>query len=82
MKQNRLYVKGTSCEKSKIESVPDMLETNLCMSALQKSSKAHDMIFLSDEARDGFLDALQNPPKPNEELKKALKEYKKHVELD
>lgn len=81
MKQKRLDVKGTFCEKSKIESIPDILEMNLCMSTLHKSSNVHDVIFLADEARDDFLDALQNPPKPNRELKKAFKEYKKHVGL-
>lgn len=81
MKQKRLDVKEIACEKAKIECVPDILKTNLCMSALQKSSNVHDIIFLADEARNAFLYALQNPPKPNKELKKAFKEYKKHIKL-
>lgn len=89
MKQERLDIRASSNEKKKFEEASAILGMNLSsflrMSALEKSTevlKQHDTIFLSDKARDAFLDALQNPPKPNKELKKAFKDYKKHVERE
>ena len=34
---------------------------------------------LSDRDRDSFLDALENPPEPNEKLKQAAKRHKEMV---
>jgi uncharacterized protein (DUF1778 family) len=86
MKQERLDIRASSSEKKKFEAASAILGMNLSsflrMSALEKSTeilKEHDTVFFSDEARDAFLDALQNPPLPNKELKKAFKEYKKNV---
>jgi len=89
MKQERLDVRTSSSEKKKFEAAATLLGMNLSsflrMSALEKSTeilKQQETIFLSDIARDAFLDALQNPPKPNNELKKAFKEYKKLVDRE
>lgn len=89
MKQERLDIRASSYEKKKFEAASAILGMNLSaflrMSALEKSTeviKQHDTIFLSDEARDAFLEALQHPPKPNKALKKAFQDYKKHVERE
>ena len=39
--------------------------------------KKQDIILLSNEDQKTFFDALTNPPKPNNALKKALADYKK-----
>ena len=39
----------------------------------------HNRRILSDRDRDAFLELLENPPAPNERLKRAVKEYKKRV---
>ena len=89
MKQERLDVRTNANEKKKFEEAASLLGMNLSsfvrMSVLEKSTQVlrqHDTIFLSDKARDAFLEALQNPPKPNKELKKAFKEYEKLVERE
>lgn len=35
---------------------------------------------LSDRDRDIFLKMMEEPPKPNESLKKAVRKYKKRIE--
>jgi len=37
-------------------------------------------LILSNEDRDAFLHALENPPKPNERLKKALEAHHRILE--
>ncbi len=39
----------------------------------------HQTRILSNRDRDTFLEMLENPPKPNEALLKAVKEYKARV---
>jgi len=89
MKQERLDVRASSKEKKRFAAASAILGMSvssfLRMSAMEKSTevlKQHDTIFLSDEARDAFLNALQNPPKPNKELKQAFKEYNKLVKRE
>ncbi len=89
MKHERLDVRTSSSEKRRFEAAATLLGMNLSsflrMSAIEKSTeilKQHDTIFLSDSARDAFLEALQNPQKPNKELKKAFKDYKKLVDRE
>jgi uncharacterized protein (DUF1778 family) len=89
MKQERLDVRTSAKEKEQFEIAAAFLGVNLSafmrMSAIEKSTevlKQHDTLFLSNKARDAFLEALQNPPQPNKELKKAFKEYKKLVERE
>ncbi len=37
----------------------------------------HDILSLSEKDKRVFVDALLNPPRPNEKLKQAAKRYKK-----
>src|SRR5215203_7254533 len=49
---------------------------------LQRSEEVlekHQTRMLSNRDRDIFLSMLENPPEPNEALKKAVREYKKRV---
>jgi uncharacterized protein (DUF1778 family) len=39
----------------------------------------HETLILDEADWGVFLDALENPPKPNTKLKKAFSEHKKHV---
>lgn len=38
--------------------------------------KSNKSMMLSDRDRDTFLEILENPPKANKNLKKAIREYK------
>ena len=58
------------------------LSAFLRRTALERSEKTirqKNSIILSNEDRDAFLNALQNPPKPNKRLKQALKHHKKLI---
>lgn len=49
-------------------------------SAAQKTIEEAERLRLADEDRAVFMDALANPPEPNEALKGALARYQKHFE--
>jgi uncharacterized protein (DUF1778 family) len=86
MKNERLQVRTASAERTQFESAAAFLGMNLSsfmrLAALEKSSevlKSRDSILLSNEDRDLFLQSLENPPKPNNAMKKALKDYRKKL---
>lgn len=57
--------------------------TDFAITALAERSEKvlekHQTRILSNRDREFFLEMLENPPEPNEALKKAVKEYKKRV---
>lgn len=72
--------------KEKIENaaiVSGVTVTDFAITALANTAQAvlekHQTTILSDRDRDIFLAMLENPPEPNEALKKAVKEYKKRI---
>jgi uncharacterized protein (DUF1778 family) len=72
--------------KEKIERaaiVSGVTVTDFAISALVNSADdvldKHQNRVLSDRDRDIFLAMIENPPEPNEVLKKAVQEYKKRV---
>lgn len=72
--------------KKRIENaalVSGVTVTDFAISALaqtaEKVLEEHHTRTLSNRDRDVFLKLLESPPKPNEALKKAVKEYKKRV---
>ena len=72
--------------KEKIERaaiVSGVTVTDFAISALVNSADdvldKHQNRVLSDRDRDIFLAMIENPPEPNEALKKAVQEYKKRV---
>lgn len=72
--------------KERIENaamVSGVTVTDFAISALANSAEEvlekNRTRTLSDRDRDIFLNMLENPPEPNEALKKAVKNYKKRV---
>ncbi|HXH69137.1 MAG TPA: DUF1778 domain-containing protein [Pyrinomonadaceae bacterium] len=72
--------------KEKIERaavVSGLTITDFAIHALVNSAdevlERHHMTVLSDRDRDIFLQMLDNPPPPNEALKKAAKRYKQTI---
>lgn len=58
--------------------VTDFAITTLADAAEEVLEK-HQTRMLSNRDRDIFLEMLENPPEPNEVLKKAVSEYKKRI---
>ncbi|MCE5318660.1 MAG: DUF1778 domain-containing protein [Parachlamydia sp.] len=89
MKEDRVEFRTTHQERKQFETAAGILGMNLSsflrMTAVEKASeilRQNTSIVLSDEDRDAFLNALQNPPKPNKELKKALLEHRRTVKFE
>ena len=57
--------------------------SDFCVTALTETARRtiaeHEMLVLSDRDRQAFFNALVNPPKPSERLKRALAEHKGRV---
>lgn len=86
MKQDRVEIRTSTAERKQFEVAALFLGMNVSsfmrMCALEKSAeilKQSRTILLSDVDRDAFLQALQDPPKPNKALKKALSEHERIV---
>lgn len=84
MKEDRVEFRTSHEERMQFEIAATYLGMNLSaflrMAALERSAevvKDNNVLVLSDKDRDIFLAALENPPEPNENLKKAFFEYKK-----
>jgi uncharacterized protein (DUF1778 family) len=79
----RLEIRTTSAQKRLIEraaelrgtSVTDFVVTNI-QAAAAETIREFESLFLRDEAREAFVKALLNPPKPNEALKAAASRHK------
>lgn len=85
MKGDRVEFRTSQGERIQFERAASYLGMNLSaflrMAALEKSAeivKENNILILSDHDRDLFLNALENPPKPNKNLKKAFAEYRKN----
>lgn len=54
--------------------------TDFAVATLEREARAvvsdHEMLVLSDKDRDAFLKALDNPPAPSENLRRAAMRYK------
>lgn len=84
MKEDRVEFRTSHQERIQFEMAATFLGVNLSaflrMAALERSAevvKESNLLVLSDRDRDTFLNALENPPKPNKNLKKAFSKYKK-----
>lgn len=82
MKEDRIEFRISHEERVQFEMAATHLGMNLSaflrMAALERSAKIvkeSNVILLSDRDRMAFLSALENPPEPNKNLKKALSEY-------
>ena len=84
MREQRIEFRSNDNERKKFEEAAFFLGMNLSSFArktmLEKSEeilKKNNTILLSNEDRDAFLQALENPPKPNKRLKKALEAHRR-----
>ncbi|MGI8640882.1 MAG: DUF1778 domain-containing protein [Pyrinomonadaceae bacterium] len=68
--ENAALVSGVTVTDFAISALANMAEEVL---------EKHTRRVLSRRDRDIFLAMLENPPEPNEALKKAVKEYKKRI---
>lgn len=86
MRRDRVEFRTNHNERQQFEAAAIFLGVNLSSFlrtvAIERSTeilKQRDTFILSNEDRDAFLRALENPPEPNKELKKALKDYRRLV---
>jgi uncharacterized protein (DUF1778 family) len=86
MRQKRMEFRTSDAELEQFEAAAQILGMNLSSFlrtvALERSSeilRRQDSILLNNRDREAFLAALDNPPEPNKELKKAYQEYKRLV---
>lgn len=84
MKQDRVEFRTNHQERQQIEKAAAFLGMNvsayLRMIALEKSEeilKSNTTLSLSSRDWDMFMDLLENPPKTNKNLKKAVADYQK-----
>lgn len=82
-KPERLEARITSAQKRLIERAAELRGTTVtefvvasAQQAAADTIKDFEVLTLHDEARQVFIDALLNPPRPNEALRAAAKRYK------
>ena len=85
-KQERLEARIPAAQKRLLERAANLRGTSLsdfvltsAQEAATKTIKDFEILSLCDEAREVFINALMNPPAPNEALRAAADRYKKHV---
>lgn len=86
MKPDRIEIRASRNERKQFEEAACLSGMNLSeflrRSALDKSCeiiRKNSSIILSNEDRDAFLNALENPPEPSKKLKQAIKHHKRLV---
>jgi uncharacterized protein (DUF1778 family) len=82
-KRERLEARVTADQKALIQRAADLSGrslTDFMVSSLQEAAeetiRAHEVIKLSPEDSILFVEALLNPQEPNENLRKAFREYR------
>ena len=85
-KQERLEARIPPAQKRILERAASLRGTSLtdfvltsAQEAATKTIKDFEILSLCDEAREVFINALMNPPAPNEALQAAADRYKKHI---
>lgn len=85
-KDQRLEARVTRHQKRLIERAAELRGTTvtefLVVSAQEAAAETirnHEILVLRDEARDVFIDALLNPPAPNEALRSAGRRYRSEM---
>ena len=83
MKQDRIELRASQKERERLLEAAEFTEMTLSgflrQAAIEKSNEIlrnRDIMTLSNKDRDLFLEALENPPKPNQRLQQAFKNYK------
>lgn len=88
-KQKRIDLRVTHEQKDLLEKAAHLKGMSLSSYLLSNSLEAaqadleiHHKLVLSDRDRDLFLQLLVNPPKPNQALKEAMKQFQEEYEID
>lgn len=86
LREERLGFRVDESTKALIERAAQLERrklTDFCMTALTDAARRtiadHETLVLSERDRTVFFDALVNPPKPNERLRRAFAEHKRRV---
>lgn len=86
MKEDRLEFRISRQERVQFETAATYLGMNLSsflrMAALERSAevlKEENILILSDKDKELFLSALENPPDPNDNLRRAFSDYIKEM---
>ena len=87
LKQERMHIRLDALSKQKLERAAAYAHKSLSEFVLGQALHAadeviheHESIVLDEADWVVFLDALDNPPKPNAKLRKAFAEHKKRVQ--
>jgi len=87
IKQQRMHIRLDSLSKQKLERAAAYANKSLSEFVLGQALHAadeviheHETLTLNQADWDVFLDALENPPKPNAKLKQAFAQHKKRVQ--
>ncbi|MBI9082367.1 MAG: DUF1778 domain-containing protein [Desulfobacterales bacterium] len=86
IKQERLHVRLDTLSKQKLEraasytrkSLSEFVLTN-ALSSAEEVIREHETLTLSQSDWTVFMDALENPPKPNKKLRQAFKSHKQRI---
>jgi uncharacterized protein (DUF1778 family) len=85
-KQERMHIRLDTLSKQKLERAAAYAHKSLsefvvgqALNAADEVIQEHETIMLEDADWNVFLDALDNPPKPNAKLRQAFAEHKKRV---
>jgi uncharacterized protein (DUF1778 family) len=87
IKQQRMHIRLDALSKQKLERAAAYAHKSLsefvlgqALNAADEVIQEHETLSLTQADWEVFLDALENPPKPNAKLKRALAEHKKRVQ--
>lgn len=85
-KQERMHIRLDTLTKQKLERAAAYAHKSLsefvlgqALHAADEVIQEHDTLTLSQADWGVFLDALDNPPRPNAKLKRAFAEHEKRV---
>ena len=86
-KQERMHIRLDTCSKQKLEQAAAYAHKTLsefvlgqALHAADEVIKEHETIMLDETDWGVFLDALDNPPKPNSKLRRAFAEHNRRVQ--
>ena len=86
VKQERMHIRLDTPAKQKLEQAAAYAHKSLsefvlgqALHAADEVIQEHETLALNEADWEVFLDALDNPPRPNTRLKRAFTEHKKRV---